>query len=341
MRVREEIAENRLLARWSELFGRAPGQVAGFNEADAELVPLDEERLLALTVDAVDEEVRCGLYRDARTVGRVAAVAALSDLAAVGADPLGLLLSVGLPHEDREAVQEGVALGVREVCDAAGTHVLGGDTNDSEGLAVAGVAAGLVPRTAVLTRLGARPGDLLCVSGRVGAGSALAAARLLADDAPKGYGEDDFRPLPRLREGRVLRGRASACMDTSDGLLATLDQLGRLNGVAVRVTSAVGELLEPHAAALAECLRLPPFVFLAGQHGEYELAFTVPERRWQGLLRAAAAVRWTPLVIGRIEAGAGLFLASREIDGARLRNLLSDRGGDVRSYARALAEMAA
>ena len=200
MRVREEIAENRLLARWGELLGRAPGQVGRFNEADAELVPLGDGRLLALTVDTVDEEVRAGLYRDPRTVGRIAAVAALSDLAAVGADPLGLLLSVGLPREDRERVQEGVARGVREVCDATGTFVLGGDTNESETLTVAGVAAGLVPRDSALTRVGARPGHVVAVSGRVGAGSALAATRLLGGDAAR-----------RPATARTTSARCPAC----------------------------------------------------------------------------------------------------------------------------------
>jgi thiamine-monophosphate kinase len=262
VRLREEIAENRLLARWGALLGRAPGQLGRFNEADAELVPLGDGRLLALTVDTVDEEVRAGLYRDPRTVGRIAAVAALSDLAAVGADPLGLLLSVGLPCEDRERVQEGVARGVREVCDATGTFVLGGDTNESEALTVAGFAAGLVPSGSALTRVGTRPGDVVAVSGPVGAGSALAATRLLGGASTlAGFGEGDFHPLPRLREGRLLRGVASACMDTSDGLVATLDQLARLNGVAIRVTRAEEELLEPGATSVRAHLGLPAFAF--------------------------------------------------------------------------------
>jgi thiamine-monophosphate kinase len=338
MRVMDEIAENRLLSRWGELLGRAPGQLAGLHEADAELVPLGDGGLLALTVDAVDEEVRAGLYRDPVTVGRIAAVAALSDLAAVGAEPLGLLLSVGLPRADRERLQEGVARGVREVCEAAGTFVLGGDTNEAVSLTVAATAAGLVPRDGVLTRVGAQPGDLVCLSGPVGAGAALAAAVLLAAD--DGGAEHAFRPWPRLREGRLLRGRASACMDTSDGLLATLDQLARLNGVAIRVTRPAEELLESGAAAVRTRLDLPAFAFLAGHHGEFELAFTVPGRRFAGLVRTAVRIGWKPLAIGCVEAGEGLFLGSREIDGARLRNLLEEVGGDPLAYARALVGMA-
>jgi thiamine-monophosphate kinase len=342
MRLTDSVAENRLLSRWAELLGRAPGQIGGVHEADAELVPLGDGRLLALTVDNVDEEIRAGLYRDPRTAGRAAAVAALSDLAAVGADPLGLLLSVGLPRPDRERVQEGVARGVREVCEAASTFVLGGDTNDADTLTVAGFAAGLVSGGPVLTRLGARPGDVVALTGRVGAGSALAAARLLAPSpAAAGYDEDDWRPLPRLREGRLLRGVASACMDTSDGLVATLDQLARLNGVAIRIGRSAEDLLEPGAAAVRARLGLPAFAFLAGHHGEFELAFTVPAGAWGGLAAAASRAGWTPLAIGQVEAGEGLLLGTRAVDGARVRNLLGDVGGDPVAYARALAEMAA
>jgi thiamine-monophosphate kinase len=129
-------------------------------------------------------------------------------------------------------------------------------------------------------------------------------------------------------------------MDTSDGLVATLDQLARLNGVAIRVTRAEEELLEPGAAAVRALSGLPAFAFLAGHHGEFELAFTVPEGRWDGLVREAARAGWTPLAVGRVEAGEGLLLGSRPIDGARVRNLLSEVGGDPRAYARALVGMA-
>jgi thiamine-monophosphate kinase len=339
MRLIDAVAENRLLTRWADLLPRAPGQVGGVHETDAELVPLGDGRLLALTVDAVDEEVRCGLYRDPRTVGRAAAVAALSDLAAVGAEPLGLLLSVALPAAGREQVQERLALGVREVCAAAGTFVLGGDTNDGASLSVAAVAAGIVPAGAVLTRIGARAGDLVGLTGRAGSGAAFAASVLLG-----GAGVDDeerWRPRPRLREGRALRGVASACMDTSDGLVATLDQLARLNRVAVRVTPPPESLLDPAADAVRHTLGLPAFAFLAAPHGEYELAFTVPSESWAALERAAASVGWRPLAIGRVEAGEGLWLGGRSVDGARVRNVLMEHSGDARACARALAEMAA
>lgn len=338
MRLNDEVAENRRLTRWAELLPRAPGQVGDVHETDAELVPLGDGRLLALTVDTVAEEIQLGLYRDPRTAGRIAVVAALSDLAAVGADPLGLLMAVTLPEGGADAAQESVARGVAEAAGEAGTWVLGGDTNEGPALSVGCSAAGLVPADSVLTRMGAVPGEGVFVTGPLGLGAARAAAAFLGE--PSLLSEEEFWPPPRLRHGRALRGVASAAMDTSDGLLATLDQVARLNGIAIRLTRPEAELLHPRAAAAALRTALSPLALLAVPHGEFELVFTVPERRRRALADAAAQLDWVPLEIGITEPGRGLFAGDRPIDGTRVRNLLSECRGDLGSYAATLREMA-
>jgi thiamine-monophosphate kinase len=321
MRLIDEVHENRLLGR--------------LHESDAELLPLGDGRLLALTVDTVDEEVRAGLYREPATAGRIAAIAAFSDLAAVGADPLGLLLAVGLPEEDAEDVQCAVAVGVAEVCRSAGVGVLGGDTNRTASLSVACTGVGVVGQGEALMRVGLRPGDLLFATGRLGLGSALAAARWIGLP-PALFAEHDYLPSLRLREGRALRGLASACIDTSDGLLAALDQLARLNDVAVEVEGPLERLLDAKAEAVRRHLALPAFPFLAGQHGEFELVFGIAPSRLSDLARVASASGWRPLRLGRAVTGEGLRLAGRLVDGARVRNLFAEVGGDVAAYVRAL-----
>jgi thiamine-monophosphate kinase len=331
----EEIHENRLLERWAALLPRDPRQLGRVHESDAELWPLGDGRLLAITVDTVCEEVDLGLYRSPFTTGRTAAVAALSDLAAVGADPVGLLLAVGLPPHDTAAVQEGVARGTAEACAEAGTFVLGGDTNTSVRLCVGSTGVGLVPEADVLRRVGMRAGDLVYASGPLGLGAALAAARWAG--LPEGlFAEEEYRPRVCLRFGRALRRIASACMDTSDGLVATLDQLSRLNGVALRIERPLEELLSPRADAVRREAGLPALAFLAGQHGEFELVFAVPPARRDALESAAVQLAWRPLLLGRAEAGSGLWVGERPVDGTRVRNLLEDAGGDPRAYIRAL-----
>ncbi|NIQ59448.1 MAG: thiamine-phosphate kinase, partial [Gammaproteobacteria bacterium] len=131
MSVMNEVRENRLLARWAELLPRHPGQVGAIQDADAELVPLDDDMLLALTVDSLSEEIEAGLYT-AAVAGRVVVAACLSDLAAVGAQPTGLLLSVTLPRAGPDATQAAVAEGAGKACREAGVFVLGGDTGEGD-----------------------------------------------------------------------------------------------------------------------------------------------------------------------------------------------------------------
>lgn len=328
----DAVFENRLLARWAQLLPRRPDQLGAIHDADCELVPLDADTLLALTVDAVDEEIVAGLYDDPTTAGRLAAASSLSDLAAVGASPLGILLCVTLPSDDGAVLDE-VALGVAAACSAAGTFVLGGDTSIGSVLRVSCVGAGIVPRSRVLRRLGLRPGDRLYASGKLGAGAALAASKLLG---VRGMREDTFRPVPRLVHGRALGGIASACIDTSDGLVAAVDQLARLNRVAIDITTPLDALLVPAAVTLRARASVDAFTVLAAPHGELELVFGVPEERREALAAAAAAIGWEPLPIGVVGEGQGTSIDGRPFDGAAIRDLWREVGGDARRWLIAL-----
>jgi thiamine-monophosphate kinase len=135
-----------------------------------------------------------------------------------------------------------------------------------------------------------------------------------------------------VREGVALRGIATAAMDTSDGLVATLDQLARLNEARFVVEDPAA-VVDPRADGLLRALSLPPLALLGGHHGEFEVVFTVPEARRADLATAAAAIGWTPVRLGRVEAGSGVTFGGMEVDGARFRNLLHDVG-DPHAYVR-------
>ncbi len=336
MRLIDAIYENQLLSRWAALLPRPASAIGSIHEADAEFVRLDEERWLALKIDTVAEEIAAGLYTDPATAGRIAAISVLSDLAAVGAEPIGLLLSVVLPRGDVEAVQSRVAVGVRAACERAQTGILGGDTSIGPALAITVAGFGLVPAGQALRRVGLAAGDAVFVAGGIGLGGALAAARMLG---VHGFTEDDYTPPVRIAVGRALRGIASAAMDTSDGLVATLDQLARLNGVGIRVEATLSGLLHPKVEAVRAAARLPAFAFVASCHGEFELVFSVAPDRLDQLDDVRAALGGEPLRVGTAYAGEGLCIGDMPIDGARIRNLLDDVGGDPRAYVSALIAM--
>lgn len=340
MLLMDQIAEHVRIARIARHFPRAPAQRNRLQESDAELLDLGagSPHLLALKIDAVTEEVRAGLYDDPFLLGWMTATSCLSDLAAVGAEPLGLVLALTLPQDAEASLGEEVARGVAAACAQAATWVLGGDLGEGP-LSACGAAAGLVPRAEVLTRLGARPGDLLYLSGPAGLGNAFALARLAGQPA-LGY-----RPRARLAEGRLLRRLARCCIDTSDGLLAAVDTLSRLNNCGAVLELDRAGALHPEARALAARAEVPAWLLAAGPHGEFELCFAVAPEREAGLLREAATAGWQPVPIGAMAPGEGLLLraagAERRIDAARLRNLGDGAGRDPQAYLRALRALAA
>lgn len=335
-----EVQENRLLAGWTRFLPRrSPAQVGAIHESDCELVALGRGRLLAITTDAVDEEVELGLYPDATVAARMAVVATLSDLAAVGATPLGLVTSVCLPRDRPAAALAELAAGIASAADAAGTFVLGGDTSEGAALRIACTGVGIVPAESVLRRVGLLPGDHLFATGPLGAGAALAAVRLVGL-CPRAVGVDAaaFHPPCRLAEGDALRGIASACIDTSDGLVAALDQLARINEVAIDVEADPESLLAPSARAARALAGASALTVLSTMHGEFELVFGVPAAHLEELAAVAARLDWRPVAIGRVRAGRGLTVEGVRLDGARVRNAWAEANGDLPRYLRTLEE---
>ncbi len=220
----------------------------------------------------------------------------LSDLAAMGARPVGVLLGLGLSAAEDEAWLTAFTAGLARGLERWHVALWGGDTVSGLAAAVLGLTAiGSVEPGRALSRAGARPGDGLWVSGTVGdAGLGLAIAR---GDAPP----DKFllarfrRPEPRLALAAALVGRATAAMDVSDGLLIDAERLAAASGVAVTIDL---EAIPLSPAAAARTARDDPgLCALATAGDDYELLFTLPP----GSAPPAGTTR-----IGIVAAGAGL-----------------------------------
>jgi thiamine-monophosphate kinase len=235
------------------------------------------------------------------SVGHQALAVNLSDLAAMGAEPAWALLSLSLPAVD-PAWLESFSAGLFALAGRYGVALVGGDTVRGP-LVVTITALGFVEPALALRRDGARPGDRLYVSGWPGeAAAGLESLRsgVCRSDDPLvrrcRYAE------PRVTLGRALRGRASAAMDVSDGLLGDLAKLCASSGVAAVIDleclPVSGELARRHSIADSERL-----VLSGGD--DYELLFTLPPEAAAEV--EALASRELPLHrIGRIEAGRGV-----------------------------------
>lgn len=338
MNKMDKIVENVNIDSWVRHFTRTIHQINKPHEADAELIeiPGNPDRILAITIDTVAEEILLGFYKDPYTMGWVTVMATVSDLAAVGADPLGLVVSASLEPTRDEAFADGIASGMQDACDKLGIFILGGDSNTTPTISLSGCAVGFVERSKAITRRGCKEGDTVFATGFAGAGNALGLAKLagLPDDL---FPEESYRPQARIREGQLLSGFVSCCMDTSDGLFTTLDQLMRINGLGFEIECDWERIIDPQALKLCKATDTPAWAMAAGPHGEFELVFTVPESKLNSFNNAASSQGFAQIRLGIVKASPTLTLAFPsgrrvDIDMAPLRNLLYTVEGDMERY---------
>jgi thiamine-monophosphate kinase len=333
-----DITENAIIDRLTNGLPRSPLQLNKVHGSDSEIIriPGTDGRALAATIDTISEEIISGLYADPWLIGWMAVMVNMSDLAAVGAVPLGILISETFPPDLPQGTMGGIQQGIRDACDKCATYVLGGDTNFGRSLAVSGCALGLLEAGKVLSRTQCKPGDALYASGFLGSGNAYAVKRLIARiDSPTPY-----KPLARLRQGQMLVRYASCCMDTSDGALATLDELMRLNGCGFSLGNLWRKALSEPCKTVAEAMRIPDWLFLAGEHGEFELIFTVSRDQENELLEQAESIGWEPVILGEVIPSQQLRIVLKEqelvLDTGEIRNLGTSGGKNVEQYLQSL-----
>jgi thiamine-monophosphate kinase len=230
----------------------------------------------------------------------------LSDLAAMGATPRGYLLGLCLAPDTEDEWVARFADGLIEDQGSFGVHMLGGDTTAGPGpVTLSLTAIGTVPKGHVLRRKGARPGDRIFVTGTIGDGAlGLLALRGQVTD-PTGVLADRYRlPQPRVSVGAALLGRATACLDVSDGLLADLGHLCDVSGVGARIEAAALPLSDAARHALANAPELLETVLTGGD--DYELLFTAPPERTEEVVAVAAAKGVPVTAIGDVTSGSGV-----------------------------------
>ena len=225
-----------------EVLERIRGMVGNGIEAfglrdDAALLDLSGGRPLLASVDSVVEGVHVDLSLcSPGDVGWKALMGALSDLAAMGAAPLGALVALCVPGGSGEgALALGVMEGVAEASDVAGCPVVGGDVSESAVLVVAVTVLGTVEDGGggpPVGRSGALPGDAVLLTGPCGGSAAGFRALRASTGTGPGSGAAYRRPLARREEGEVARrGGAHAMIDVSDGLALDLHRLADASGV--------------------------------------------------------------------------------------------------------------
>lgn len=299
-----DLGENELIARIARRAGRAPGGrwLLGIGD-DAALLRGRAGEELVFSTDTLVEDVHFRFAREGpRVIGRRAIAVNLSDLAAMGAAPVGVLLGLcapaSMPVRDFDALIAGVLYEARRFA----CPLVGGNLSRANACSLAVTVIGRVEAGRALRRTGLDAGDVLFVTGVLG----LAALRRLEADRRKG----PLRrvPEPRLEAGlRLARMRQTkACIDLSDGLASDLDQLLRASHVAAEIEA---DALPAAPGFTRACRRLgiDPLELQAAGGEDYELLFALepgsladdPEA-----LSRRLGVRVTR--IGRVVAGRGI-----------------------------------
>jgi len=267
-------AEFNLIYRYFSALGRGEAVDLSVGD-DCALLNLAADERLATSVDTMVAGVHFLPDSFPEDIGYRAVSTAASDLAAMGARPLGMTLALTLPEAEDfwlNAFSQGLAAAVTEYQ----LPLVGGDTTQGP-LTITVQVLGAVPRGQALLREGARPGDLVCVSGTLGDAAAGLAFLQSAWQPSAEHGEyllqRFYRPRARLTLGRELLGKASSAIDISDGLLADAGHIAAASGCRIRI--------EPDQVPLSEALlsytdREQAVRWALTGGDDYELCFTLP-----------------------------------------------------------------
>lgn len=288
---------------------RPEGVVRGIGD-DAAAFNTSARQVTLLTTDLLVERVH--FLREAISgvdLGHKALAVNLSDIAAMGGRPREAFVSIAIPTDCSLGYLEAIYAGMTDLARAHNVNILGGDTTASKGDLIINVAlTGSVPEHELLRRDGARPGDLIAVTGTLGDSRAglhliqhgTATQRHEYVDLLKAH----RRPRPHLPEGRYFArsGGVTAAMDLSDGLSSDLGHILRQSKVGARL-SAERLPLSEKLRAFCQDRGIDPIPFALAGGEDYVLLLTVAAEAWEGLRAGYAKAFGTPLnLIGEITA---------------------------------------
>ncbi len=269
---------------------------------DCALLNIPAGQQLAVTTDSLLEHVHFPADADPFLLGQRALAVAVSDLAAAGAVPLAFTLALSLPHPDVAWLQC-FSRGLAAMAQQCHIRLVGGDTTAGP-LNIGITAMGCVPQGCGLLRSGATAGELLFVSGPLGA--AAAALRLfkhdslLSADTQQQLLDAFWTPQPQLALGQWLRGKAGAVQDISDGLLADAAHIAHESGVQL----CIEQHKVPLAQAAVACDAAQALNWALTGGDDYQLLFTLTPAYQEQLQHEFPQA----VCIGYVQVGQGLQL---------------------------------
>jgi thiamine-monophosphate kinase len=273
-----EIGERQLIEDFKS-FIRPEGRVGPGD--DAAVIEKD----IVVTTDIVSFDRHFPVGMSYEQFGWYAAAVNFSDLAAMGARPIGFTASLALPPTLDSQNAYDIMSGIDQCAEFCGTGIIGGDTKPGPGI-VAGTAIGTMDGNSPMLRSGAQPGDIVAVTGPLG-GPAAGYLAIENDIDCQDAKDTLFMPIPRVVEGMELAssGVVTSCIDLSDGLGTALNTICKASNVGIDVEFSFLKH-EKFVDYIAEKTGTPLEKLLIGWGGEYELMFTANPNRLKKLYDA-------------------------------------------------------
>jgi thiamine-monophosphate kinase len=311
-----DLGEHKIIEVLESYFETMPDLPVPFGD-DVAAVNLDQKQVAVLKTDMLVGKTDVPRNMSLWQAARKAIIMNVSDFASKGAQPTAVLVSLGLPRDimrkDIEEIARGLNAGAREY----GAYVIGGDTGEASDLIISISLFGTAEKTALMLRSGAKPGDILAVTGFFG--KSASGLRLITDNysLSPNLSEELLNavcmPKAKLKEGLALShsGAVSASIDSSDGLAWSLHEIGKMSEVGFIVNSVP---VADEVRRFAEFNHLDPVELALYGGEEYELVVTVKAKRWVDAETAVEAVGGRLLPIGKVTKDRQVLL---DVDGKK------------------------
>jgi thiamine-monophosphate kinase len=296
----KSLGEHKIIQIIQEHLTLMPNMPVPFGD-DVSAINLNQKQVAVLKTDMLVAKTDVPQEMTLFQAARKALIMNVSDFASKGVQPTAALVALGIPagftQKNIEEIADGLNAGAQEY----GTYIIGGDTSEASDLIVSVSLYGIAEKSALMLRSGAKPGDILAVTGFFGksaAGLRLLFGCSLASNNSKALDDAVLLPKARLIEGLALSGCGSvtASMDSSDGLAWTLHELARYSNVGFELDKIP---VAPEVKRFAELNSLDSAELALYGGEEYELVVTVKLEGWTAAVDAVQAVGGKLLPIGK------------------------------------------
>ncbi len=314
MSLVEELGERKIMALILECLDQMPNMPVPFGD-DVSAIDIGNNMLAVLKTDMLVGKTDVPPGMSLWQAARKAVVMNVSDLAAKGVKPTAVLASIGIPRgytkKDIRQIGRGLNAGVREY----NSYILGGDTNEASDLVISCSLLGICEKQYLMRRSGAKPGDLVAVTGFFGKTASGLKILLENISAPPKirmeFVDAVLMPQAKLKEGLALAKTkaVTASIDSSDGLAWSLHEISRASNIGFILDNPP---VAPEVREFAKIHNLNPLELSLYGGEEYELLVAVKRQLWEEAKKAVEQMGGSLIKIGQVTEEKTLLLKGKE-----------------------------